>query len=208
MVLNLTASPTLIPKDGTSLITADLSHDSNGNLVSGFPDGLIYFATTLGVINNPVVLTSHGIASTILGSGDISGVANVTATDNPYNVPTIFTLVTIDTIPPTVTTIDPTNNTVNVPANKIITITFNEPIKTGNGLIQLTNGFGTIITITTNINNNTLTITPNNPLIENNYTVILHSGSLTDIAGNPVAEWNSNFIVGKSPTVTSIDPCN
>ena len=72
---------------------------------------------------------------------------------------------------PTVNTIDPTNNAVHVPPNKVITITFNEPIKTGNGMIYLTNNIGTVIPITTNINNNILTITPNNLLNVDLYTI-------------------------------------
>jgi len=192
LVLNLTAYPTLIPKGGTSNIKADLSHDSNRNLVIGFSDGLIYFNTTLGTINSPV-LTVNGVANAILGSGDVSGVANVTATDSPANAVTIYTLVTIDTLPPTITFVDPANNAVNVPSNKIIKITFNEPIQIGNGLIELTNSLGTIIPITTSISGNILTITPNNPLTVDQYTIFLHYDSVTDLAGNPIADYSSSF---------------
>ena len=147
----ITANPLLIPKDGTSNITANLLYDSNGlyhNPINGhIPDGIpIYFNTTLGIINSPVV-TLNGSATAQLGSGDVNGRANVSATDNQ----SVHTIVQIDTLPPNVKTVDPSNNSVQIPSNKVITITFSEPIKTGNGLIELKNGFGIIIPITTNI---------------------------------------------------------
>ena len=38
-----------------------------------------------------------------------------------------------DITPPTVVSVDPVNNATTVAVNKIITVTFSEPIKAGNG---------------------------------------------------------------------------
>ena len=87
-------------------------------------------------------------------------------------------------------------------------MTFNEPIKAGDYWIELKASNGTVIPITKSITGNVLTITPVNPLAEDKYTVIVHTGSITDLSGNPVALWSSKFSVGTSPTVTSVDPAN
>ncbi|UTB31622.1 MAG: Ig-like domain-containing protein [Methanobacterium sp. ERen5] len=209
LVLSIKASPKLIPFGGQSNITADFLHDSNGfyhNPSYGYvPEGIpVYFNTDLGSINNST-RTVKGAATASLYSGDISGIANVTATDNQT---TVSTLVNIDTIAPSVPDIDPKNNTVNVKPNKIITITFSEPIKLGNGQIYITNLQGQIIPTTTSINNNTLIITPNNLLNSGLYVVTLNSSSITDIAGNGVGTWSNVFGVGVPPQVVSVDPAN
>ena len=93
-------------------------------------------------------------------------------------------------------------------SNKVIKITFNEPIKMGNGLIELTNSIGTTLPINNPIiNGNKLTITPTDPLIEDTYTITLYNGSITDIAGNPIEDWSSIFKV-IPPSVIAIDPTN
>ena len=46
IVLSLSASPTLIGPGGTSIVTADLSKNSNGTTLSGtLPNGIIHFST-------------------------------------------------------------------------------------------------------------------------------------------------------------------
>lgn len=113
---------------------------------------------------------------------------------------------TIDTEAPTVHTIDPVNGETEVTANKIITVTFSENIKEGNNWIELVNSNGTAIAFTSNINGNTLTITPNSDLAEDKYKLILHTGSLKDMAGNLVACKSIKFSVGTPPTIESTSP--
>ncbi|MDI3550719.1 MAG: trimeric autotransporter adhesin, partial [Methanobacterium sp.] len=42
-----------------------------------------------------------------------------------------------DTIKPQITGMDPVHNAVNVPRDKVITVTFNEPIKAGSNWFEL-----------------------------------------------------------------------
>jgi len=210
LVLNVTAKPPIIKKNGKSNITADLLHDSNGGYhdpASGHvSDGIpVIFKTTLGTINSPLS-TVNGVATSTLGSGFVSGVANISATvDNQ----TVHTLVTIDTITPTVKAIDPANNAVNVPANKLIKVTFSEPIKAGTMWIELKNSMGKLIIITKTISTNVLTINHSIPLTTGKYTLTLHTGSITDLAGNPLALKVSSFNVDITPPkVSSTTPTN
>ena len=98
-----------------------------------------------------------------------------------------------------VTTITPSQNAVNVPANQVIKITFSEPIKTGTMWIELKNSVGVSILVTTSINGDVLTITPNTLLANGGYELCLHTGSITGLAGNPLALWGSNFNVYSTP---------
>lgn len=109
---------------------------------------------------------------------------------------------------PTVTSMDPANYAVNIAANKVITVTFNEAIKFGNNNIQLKTSTGTLIPINKIISGNVLTITPINPLTEARYMLIIYAGSVTDLVGNPVAAKTTSFSVGTSPNVTNTNPAN
>jgi methionine-rich copper-binding protein CopC len=116
---------------------------------------------------------------------------------------------TTDISSPNVTSIDPANNAVNVPSNKVIKVTFNENIKPGNNNITLVNSGGKEQALTKSIIGNVLTITPTSgALTESKYRLMIYPGAVTDLAGNPVALKTSYFIVGNSPNITSIDPAN
>ena len=67
-----------------------------------------------------------------------------------------------------VTTVTPGKNAVNVPDNQIIKITFSESIESGSMWIVLQNSSGVTIPITTSINGNILTITPESLLANGN----------------------------------------
>ena len=112
---------------------------------------------------------------------------------------------------PTVISIDPANNAVNVPINKVIKITFSEPIKAGTLSVGVKNpSTGSYIPITTSISNNILTITLNSNLAKATaYYIILNAGCVTDLAGNPLSSYSSKFTTDSTiPTVASIDPAN
>jgi large repetitive protein len=141
---------------------------------------------------------TYSITETVTGPG---GNNNMTKTD-------YVTVNPADTTAPTVTTVDPANNAVNIATDKVITVTFNEAIKAGNLNIQLKTSNGTLIPTTKSINGNTLTITPTSPLTEARYMLLIYAGSVTDLAGNPIAAKTTSFSVGTSPTVTSTDPAN
>ena len=88
MVLHINASPTLIPLDGQSTITADLRYDSNGNYhdptLEHIPDGtLVEFSTDLGSLETHEIKsiqkpTVNAISTTTLFAEGTAGEANVT----------------------------------------------------------------------------------------------------------------------------------
>lgn len=104
-------------------------------------------------------------------------------------------------VAPTVTSTDPKNNTVNVPANKVIKITFNQNIKMGSGWIELKKG-STIIKTTNSISGNVLTIKPSSNLSPGDYVVVIHTGSVTEEIGIPVALFSTKFKVAASSKAT------
>ena len=117
-----------------------------------------------------------------------------------------------DITPPTVVSVDPVNKAVNVSVDKVITVNFSEPIKSGNNWIELQNSNGTMVPVNTSINDNTLTVKPVNTLKNaTNYALLIHTGSVTDLAGNKVAGYVSRFTTtsdGTAPTVANMDPTN
>ena len=99
------------------------------------------------------------------------------------------TFSTIENIRPTINTIDPTNEAVNVQLNKVITVTFSEDIKAGNtgsyNSINIRSSDGTYITLTKTITNNILTLTPTTNLkAGTTYTINIPQYSIADITGN------------------------
>ncbi|MGI6464494.1 MAG: Ig-like domain-containing protein [Methanobacterium sp.] len=115
-----------------------------------------------------------------------------------------------DTIKPQITGMDPVHNAVNVPRDKVITVTFNEPIKAGSNWFELKSSNGTNIPITTSIKDNKLIISPSTLLAPGTkYTVILHTDSVSDSVGNSLALIGKCFTTTTDtvgPQVIGIDP--
>jgi transglutaminase-like putative cysteine protease/methionine-rich copper-binding protein CopC len=117
----------------------------------------------------------------------------------------------VDSTSPTVKSIDPINNAVNIPINKVIKVTFSESIKAGTGTIYLKNlKTGKYVTITKKISGNVLTITPTSVLTKaTQYSIILNAGSITDLSGNTLKAYTTKFTTDSTaPTVKTIDPTN
>jgi predicted outer membrane repeat protein len=206
LVLNIKANPTRINNLRHSNIMIDLLHDNLGNLVDfNGADGIIpIFKTTLGTITQSMI--SNGTAGSVLTSGGIDGIADVSA---QVDSQTVDTFVTIDNIQPTIKNITPANNAINIPSNQVIKVTFSEPINIGNMNIELKNVNGTVIPVTTSISGNILTINHKTLLNNGKYTLILHTGSITDLAGNSLALCGSSFTVDSiPPKIISTNPIN
>ena len=139
-------------------------------------------------------------------STDISG--NTRPNGNGYDIGAYEYYPLIDIISPKIITTDPKNNATNISSSKTIKITFNETIKPGNLWVELKNSKGILISINKSVNNNVLIITPTSKLAESLYTLTVHTGSVTDLTGNPVAVRSIGFSVGSSPTVISTNPLN
>ena len=117
---------------------------------------------------------------------------------------------TTDGTAPTIKIIDPLNKASNIPISKIIKVTFSESIKAGNYWIELKDNKGKTVPFTKSISGNVLTIKPTNALINaTTYELILHTGCVTDLAGNKLALYTSTFTTDRTaPTVKTIDPAN
>ena len=108
--MNINATSPINSGD-SSPITADLTHDSNGEYILGgtVPDGLfVTFKTNLGIIESPSYIIV-GSAQSKLISGVNAGVATVSATVDNQIVTT--SVIIIDTISPTVDITVPLNGT-------------------------------------------------------------------------------------------------
>ena len=137
-----------------------------------------------------------------------SEITNVTGSTNTTNsTATISTASIQDKVAPTVKSVDPTNNTVNVPINKLIKVTFSESVKIGTGWIELKDSKGKAVSFTKSISGNVLTITPSSNLTKGTqYLLIIHTGSLTDLSSNNIAPCAYKFTTnGTLFTTTQIN---
>ena len=118
----------------------------------------------------------------------------------------------LDNTPPVVTSSSPVKNTANIALNTIIKITFNENIKFGtNTWIELyATATGKATNFKSTITGNVLSIIPQSVLASGTkYTVIVHSKSITDIAGNNLTTpYTTRFTTSLPPVVTSSNPVN
>ncbi len=102
----------------------------------------------------------------------------------------------VDTSPLLITNVTPDHNSVISDVNKVVTLTFNKKIQIGNGRFDFNSNTGIALPYSTSVNGKNLTLTPENPLSNDvQYIVILHTGSVTDAAGNINHRYNSGFTV-------------
>jgi hypothetical protein len=97
--------------------------------------------------------------------------------------------------PPIATAFDPVNNAVNVALNKVIKVTFNQAVLMGSNWIELVNTrTGALVPVTTSISGNVLSIAHSSVLAKGvAYKVLLHTGCVTSLAGNPVGSYVTKF---------------
>jgi predicted outer membrane repeat protein len=113
----------------------------------------------------------------------------------------------VDTITPIVVTVDPANNGSTNNPNKIIKVIFKEEIKNGTGWIELRTSTGKTVKFTTEIIGKVLSIKPLSKFMNGKYILLLHTGSLSDLAGNYIKPFSSAFTMdNKQPTVISTVP--
>lgn len=102
---------------------------------------------------------------------------------------------TLDITRPNVTSIYPVNGAVINNVSKVVMIMFSEPIKMGSGKIEFKTNLGTSVSFNTSIVGNRLTLIPTSTLNNSKYSIILHTGSVKDLAGNSLPLWGSNFTI-------------
>ncbi len=170
-----------------------------------FSDGIpLTFTAANGNINpesGGMVDGSPTQAFTVINPG--TGKITATIDSQP-----ILGNVIIDKTEPTVISVDPDNGMTKVATNKTIKIKFNKEIKAGNLWIDLINSADETVPFNTSINGRILTIKPTSKLAESKYKLILHTGSITDLVGNPLTIIKSYFSVGTSPTMVKSEPAN
>jgi parallel beta-helix repeat protein/predicted outer membrane repeat protein len=92
LVLSIIAHPDSIPTNGSSLITADLNHNSDGtetSLMGHVPDGIeVHFNTDLGTLNSYTEQLLNGQAQTTLTVDNDTGTAHLSAGVDLYSVNT------------------------------------------------------------------------------------------------------------------------
>jgi len=164
--------------------------------------------------SNPKLNVATGTSNQINAAvdSDYSGINGnygifVSYTDNKDGIKRVYWR-NMDSTAPKATAGSPASNAVNVPVDKVITTTFNEPIKAGNMWITLKTISGTIIPITTTINGNVLTINHATTLTKGTkYLIELHTGCISDFAGNPIKYYYRYFTTdGTPPTATAASP--
>ena len=221
LYMTFAAAPLSIPDGSTSTLTASFNQDYNGTTITQIapvlghiPDGSpVTFTTDLNNVGSKSVVkyTLNGIATAILRADETAGIAHVNGITDSQ---TLTTNVIINgNILPVVTGSSPANNAFNVALNKVIKITFNEVIKFGHNSwieLKLTNGTGAAVPFTSSITGKVLSITPNSLLdAGRKYTVIIHSNSINDLAGNGLAKaYTTRFTTATAPVVTSTSPVN
>ena len=120
--------------------------------------------------------------------------------------------ITIDTVPPAVTSFSPTQSSTGVSLNSTISVVFSEAVQFGSGLVTIHSGsatgpvvdqFDVTASSQLSISGSTLAITPTHSFSPGTtYFVSIASGAIDDLSGNPYAgESTYNFT-----TATSITP--
>ncbi len=186
-------SATFLLSDGTTPISGTITYSGN---TAAFKPSVLLLPNTLYT------------ATITTGVRDSSG--NATASNYTW---TFRTGVLLDAIRPTVIATDPTNGTLSVPVNKVLTATFSEnmdstSINTTTFLVK--NGSATIPGTVT-YSGRVATFVPNSNLASGT----LYTGTITigarDVVGNTLAvdyNWNFTTIDIIKPTVLSTDPTN
>lgn len=222
LVLSVFANPTSIVQGATSVVTADLLHDSGiltdpnnpdlyyhdplfGHVIDGIP---VQFNTNLGTVNPITNILLNGATTTTL-NGNTLGTATVSALVDAQTVSKNVNI--IKNSPPVLTGTDPVNKAVNVALNKVVTFTFDKNIKLAtNPWIEFKTSTGTIVNFTSSVTGNVLSLKPSSFLLSGtSYTVIIHSGSVRDLLNTgTTTPITLSFTTDTSPTVTSVNPVN
>jgi methionine-rich copper-binding protein CopC len=201
----ITTSTVTLRNTATSgLVTATLAYDGATNTATLTPSA-------------PLASNTNYTVTVTTGAKDVSG--------NPLgtNFTSTFTTLNLDSTPPTVTAVSPLNNSINVPTNTTVQVTFSEPID------QLTLTATTVSlknTVTSavvagslsyDVGTNKVTFTPSGPLSNGtSYTLTVLGGAsgVKDLAGNPLAaNFTSSFTTAAvtdvtPPTIVSRTPTN
>ncbi|MFX4260915.1 Ig-like domain-containing protein [Pelotomaculum propionicicum] len=191
-VISITFSEDIAAGSGYDLITmtdsdnnpVTISKNINGSTLTVVP------AANLGYSTNYTVTVPAGAVQDSAGSTLADGCS--------------FSFTTVeaasDITPPAVSATDPANGAVNVALDKTISVNFSEAVQLGpNASGILIKKGRTIISYTLDINESTLIVDPKSVFSKNTaYTVIIPSGAVLDLSGNPLdSTYTFSFITRK-----------
>jgi hypothetical protein len=173
------------------------SFDVNGGSVTQSGNTLSFTPSSpLSFLTNYYILIPAATYSDIAGNA-FDGVLS----DTLWNFTTDFDV--NDSIPPTlaVTPFDPADNTLDVLVNTDLTVTFNENIFPGSGMIQLRNASTNALIqmfdpsgADVSIIGNQLIMNPTSDLsLQSSYYIVIQQGAVTDLGGNPYAGYTNSF---------------
>ena len=147
---------------------------------------------------------------TTINSNGLSGSSGVTGTLLPANIASHnINLVKVNVTRPKVNTTNPALKAVNVPINKTVNITFTEPIKLGsNPWIEFKTDKGVSVPFAATVKGNVLFISHSNLAYGENYDIILHGSSVTDLSGVGMTLYSTNFTTITRPVLISSNPSN
>ncbi|NYB26034.1 MAG: Ig-like domain-containing protein [Methanobacteriaceae archaeon] len=189
----------------TSKFTIDTTKPTvTANLATGVYNTTksVTLTATDNVDSNPAIYyTTNGGTPTISSTRYTTPITISTTTtlkfigrDSAGNVAAVQTRTyTIDKIAPTISSSDPVAGAFNVSGDKVIKVTFSEPVKAGTLFIELVNDAGVNVPISSSISGKVLTVTPSSFLNAGRYSFILHTGSVTDLTNNPLALTGFSF---------------
>ena len=214
IILNESTNTNSLLVNSSSIITADFSHNSNGDDISALgniPDGLVvnFSTNSLGTVNPINTITLNGKATTTFTADENSGISTVNADANNQTVNININIV--NSLPISVISTDPVNSAVKTPLNEVIKINFNQAIILGkNPWIELKTSTGVTEPFKLSTTGNTLIITPTTSLTKGTqYTVIVHSCAVTSLTGVVLgAPYSTKFTTDTTPTVKSVNPVN
>jgi len=211
IVLNINANPSSISAGYSSVITADLTKNSNNQDTSSIypgqylPDGIPvnFNSDSLGSVNPGLNNTINGITTTTFNSGNLSGASIVSATTDAQTVSGIVNI--IGTQASTAVVVNPLHGVTGSVVNLVATLndTLNN-IPINNKSITFSVGGNVVGSALTN-SLGVATLPYNIILNIGNYTILaVFSGDSTYMTSS-----NTNILnVGALPVVTSTDPVN
>jgi len=165
-------------------------------------DGTIYFGSDFGSVvdgyEELYALNPNGTQKWNYTAGNGMSASLAIGSDGTLYFGSVGTLYALhDNV--LVAGVDPAGNDVNVPAGKVIKITFTSPIKMGSGQIELKDSSGNTVAFTTSIKGSILTITPANTLNSGKYILTLYDDCVTDLDGNHLELYSTCFTVDATP---------
>lgn len=208
-------------KKGTGNIVIKKTTDNSIVETINVTNANVVIAGAVVTINPATTLTALTDYYVEVANGAIQDMANNNYAGFTGNTTWAFKTDT-ETIPPTVLSLNPANNSVNVALASNFVMTFSEDVKKGTGNIVIRkasdNTAVETIAITdaaVSIAGAVVTINPANDLVANtSYYVEINAGAIQDIVGNNYAgitgnnTWTFTSLDNILPTLTALSPAN